>query len=186
MAFFEGLVETEDGVPVAAVRIGGESFYVIDDQGFRRHVDAQPIDRAVLAQFLGQAVSRALGASGTPARVADAPGGVEARRELEAHRALGRVYTLRTDPLRAAAHYRRLTEIEKELARRAEYQAMFTQAETEAQEAAAQAAAAGRVSRTSRQERGGRYAYSCHRDEHFRRSARAAAGWFRVKRLIHS
>ncbi len=54
MAFFEGLVETEDGVPVAAVHIGGESFYVIDDQGFRRHVDAQPIDRAVLAQFLEQ------------------------------------------------------------------------------------------------------------------------------------
>lgn len=54
MAFFEGLVETEDGVPAAVVNVGGESFYVIDDQGFRRHVDAQPIDRAVLAQFLGQ------------------------------------------------------------------------------------------------------------------------------------
>ncbi len=54
MAFFAGLVETEDGAPVAAVTIGGESFYVIDDQGFRRHVDAQPIDRAVLAQFLEQ------------------------------------------------------------------------------------------------------------------------------------
>ena len=54
MAFFAGLVETEDGVPVAAVHIGGESFYVIDDQGFRRHVDAQPIDRSVLAQFLEQ------------------------------------------------------------------------------------------------------------------------------------
>ena len=54
MAFFAGLVETEDGVPVAAVNIGSESFYVIDDQGFRRHVDAQPIDRAVLTQFLAQ------------------------------------------------------------------------------------------------------------------------------------
>ena len=54
MAFFAGLVETEDGVSVTAVNIGGESFYVIDDQGFRRHVDAQPIDRAVLAQFLEQ------------------------------------------------------------------------------------------------------------------------------------
>lgn len=54
MAFFEGLVETEDGVPASAVNVGGESFYVIDDQGFRRHIDARAIDRAVLGQFLGQ------------------------------------------------------------------------------------------------------------------------------------
>lgn len=38
--------------------------------------------------------------------VADDPG------DREAHRALGRVYTLRNDHLRAAAHYRRLTEID--------------------------------------------------------------------------
>lgn len=54
MAFFEGLVETEDGVLAEVAYVGGESFYVIDDQGFRRHVDARPIDRVVLGQFLGQ------------------------------------------------------------------------------------------------------------------------------------
>jgi hypothetical protein len=54
MAFFEGLVETEDGAPVAVATIGGEDFYVIDDQGFKRHVEAAAIDRVVLAQFLEQ------------------------------------------------------------------------------------------------------------------------------------
>ena len=54
MAFFEGLVETEDGVKVEATTIGGEDFYVIDDQGFRRHVEAAAIDRFVLGQFLEQ------------------------------------------------------------------------------------------------------------------------------------
>ena len=47
MALFEGLVETEDGVKVEATTIGGEDFYVIDDQGFRRHVEAAAIDRFV-------------------------------------------------------------------------------------------------------------------------------------------
>jgi len=54
MAFFEGLVETEDGAKVETVLIGGEDFYVIDDQGFRRHVEAAAIDRVVLSQFLEQ------------------------------------------------------------------------------------------------------------------------------------
>jgi hypothetical protein len=54
MAFFEGLVETEDGVPVGVATIGGEDFYVIDDQGFKRHVEAAAIDKVVLSQFLGQ------------------------------------------------------------------------------------------------------------------------------------
>lgn len=45
--------------------------------------------------------------------------------------------TLTTVQVQEKELVRRLTEIEKELARRAEYQAMFTQAETEAQEAAA-------------------------------------------------
>jgi hypothetical protein len=54
MAFFEGLVETEDGAAVPVARIGGEDFYVIDDQGFKRHVEAAAIDRIVLSQFLEQ------------------------------------------------------------------------------------------------------------------------------------
>ena len=54
MAFFEGLVETEDGAPVAVTYIGSQSYYVVDDQGFRRHIEAGEIDRVVLAQFLTQ------------------------------------------------------------------------------------------------------------------------------------
>lgn len=54
MAFFEGLVETEEGLPVTVREIGGVSYYVIDDQGFLRHVEAAEVDRPVLAQFLAQ------------------------------------------------------------------------------------------------------------------------------------
>jgi hypothetical protein len=48
------LVETEDGVPVGVATVGGEDFYVIDDQGFKRHVDAASIDKVILSQLLGQ------------------------------------------------------------------------------------------------------------------------------------
>ena len=54
MTFFEGLIVTEDGAPVSVAHIGAESFYVIDDQGFRRHIDAAEVDRPVMAQFLAQ------------------------------------------------------------------------------------------------------------------------------------
>lgn len=54
MAFFEGLVETEDGLPVTVSTVGDTSYYVIDDQGFRRHVEAAAVDRIVLAQFMEQ------------------------------------------------------------------------------------------------------------------------------------
>lgn len=54
MAFFEGLVETEEGLPVTVREVGGVSYYVIDDQGFLRHVEAAEVDRPVLAQFLAQ------------------------------------------------------------------------------------------------------------------------------------
>jgi hypothetical protein len=54
MAFFEGLVFTEDGAEAPVVYIGADSFYVVDDDGFRRHVDAAEVDRAVLSQFAEQ------------------------------------------------------------------------------------------------------------------------------------
>lgn len=54
MAFFAGLIETEEGAPVDVVTVGESAFYVIDDQGFRRHVEAHDIDRVVLGQFLAQ------------------------------------------------------------------------------------------------------------------------------------
>ena len=54
MAFFEGLVVDEDGHPVSVVRLGEASYYVVDDSGFRRHVDAGDVDRLVLEQFVAQ------------------------------------------------------------------------------------------------------------------------------------
>jgi hypothetical protein len=54
MSFFEGLVVTEEGAPVSVAYIGTTPYYVIDDAGFLRHVEARPIDRVVLAQFTEQ------------------------------------------------------------------------------------------------------------------------------------
>lgn len=53
-ALFEGLVydEYDNLLPTAAV--GADAQYVVDDNGFRRHVDAETVDRQVLAFFLSQ------------------------------------------------------------------------------------------------------------------------------------
>lgn len=51
MAVFEGLVVDEEDRPVTIVSIGGEPFYVVDDDGFRRHIPAEMIDRQVLMIF---------------------------------------------------------------------------------------------------------------------------------------
>ena len=53
-AMFDGLVYDEyDNLLTTAV-VGGEAQYVFDDDGFRRHIDADGIDRQVLAFFLNQ------------------------------------------------------------------------------------------------------------------------------------
>jgi hypothetical protein len=52
MAYFEGLIETEDGTAVPVVTVGQTDYYVIDDAGFKRHVEAAAVDRVVLSQFL--------------------------------------------------------------------------------------------------------------------------------------
>ncbi len=48
---FAGLVVDEDGRPAESSFIGSEPCYVVDDAGFRRHIPAEQIDRAVLAQM---------------------------------------------------------------------------------------------------------------------------------------
>jgi hypothetical protein len=53
-AMFEGLVLDEAETPVATVEVGGEAQYVVNDDGFMRHVSAEDVDRQVLAFFLGQ------------------------------------------------------------------------------------------------------------------------------------
>lgn len=50
-ALFEGLIVDEFQNPVEVVYIGGEAFYVVDDEGFRRHVESSYVDRQVLQHF---------------------------------------------------------------------------------------------------------------------------------------
>ena len=50
-ALFSGLVADESGKPVEVATVGGESFYVIDDDGFKRHIETELVDRQVLEQF---------------------------------------------------------------------------------------------------------------------------------------
>jgi hypothetical protein len=48
---FAGLVVDENGNLAESAFIGNEPAYVVDDDGFKRHIPAEQIDRAVLNQF---------------------------------------------------------------------------------------------------------------------------------------
>jgi len=48
---FAGLVIDESGNLAESAFIGSEPCYVVNDSGFRRHIPAEQIDRAVLAQM---------------------------------------------------------------------------------------------------------------------------------------
>jgi hypothetical protein len=51
---FTGLVYNEDGRQLNAAAVGEEPFYVLEDDGFRRHIRARDIDEAVLKEIWGQ------------------------------------------------------------------------------------------------------------------------------------
>ena len=53
-ALFEGLVYDEFENLLTVVHIGDEAFYIVDDEGFLRHVNAEEVDRQVLGFFLEQ------------------------------------------------------------------------------------------------------------------------------------
>ncbi len=53
-AFFSGLIFDEQDRQVAVNHIGGEAFYVVDDDGFLRHIEAEKIDRQILTIFITQ------------------------------------------------------------------------------------------------------------------------------------
>jgi len=53
-ALFQGLVYDESGLLVETSVVGGEDHYVIDDDGFRRHINSEYVDRQVLELFLDQ------------------------------------------------------------------------------------------------------------------------------------
>jgi len=47
-ALFEGLVVDEYNRPVGLAYVGDEPCYVVDDDGFRRHIPSEQVDRQVL------------------------------------------------------------------------------------------------------------------------------------------
>ncbi len=53
-ALFENLVFNQQDEPAEVVRVGSEHFYVVLDGDFRRHVEAEVIDRQVLELLSAQ------------------------------------------------------------------------------------------------------------------------------------
>ena len=53
-AFFSGLVFDENDNPVETVMIGNESFYVVDDSGFKRHIESREVDERIIRLFTDQ------------------------------------------------------------------------------------------------------------------------------------
>lgn len=53
-AMFAGLVFDDQGNPAEIAYVGADACYVVDDDDFRRHVDAAQVDRAVLRFLRGQ------------------------------------------------------------------------------------------------------------------------------------
>lgn len=50
-AVFEGLVIDEFDRPTEVVYVGEDPCYVVDDQGFRRHILSESVDRQVLSRM---------------------------------------------------------------------------------------------------------------------------------------
>ena len=50
-ALFTGLIRDEADQPVETVMVGDTACYVVLDDGFRRHVEAETVDRQVLAML---------------------------------------------------------------------------------------------------------------------------------------
>ncbi len=71
-AIFEGLVVDENDQPVVVVMVGNEPCYVVEDNGFRRHIPSEQVDRQVLSaiaesiqgheEVLGEQAAKMLGA----------------------------------------------------------------------------------------------------------------------------
>lgn len=51
---FAGLVVDEDNRPVEIAWVGEEPCYVVDDNGFRRHIPSEQVDRQVLQMMRAQ------------------------------------------------------------------------------------------------------------------------------------
>ena len=45
---FTGLVFSEDDRPLSTAKVGEEWCYVLEDEGFRRHIRSRPVDESIL------------------------------------------------------------------------------------------------------------------------------------------
>lgn len=54
MPLFAGLVSDEAGQPVDTAMVGNAPCYVIEEDGFRRHIDAEAVDRQVVEMLRDQ------------------------------------------------------------------------------------------------------------------------------------
>ena len=53
-ALFAGLIYDEANNLVETAFVGTEAHYVVDDNGFRRHISTDEVDRQILSVFLEQ------------------------------------------------------------------------------------------------------------------------------------
>lgn len=51
---FSGLIYDENGQQVASGYVGSEAQYIVDDDGFMRHIDSEKVDRQILSVFIQQ------------------------------------------------------------------------------------------------------------------------------------
>jgi hypothetical protein len=56
-AVFEGLVYDEEGRSLAVTLVAGAAHYVVEEDEFHYHVEAEPIDREVIGVFRDEAVA---------------------------------------------------------------------------------------------------------------------------------
>jgi hypothetical protein len=53
-ALFAGLIQDQEGNPVDVVLVGNVPNYVVEDAGFRRHVESEAVDRQVIEMLREQ------------------------------------------------------------------------------------------------------------------------------------
>jgi hypothetical protein len=57
-AVFQGLVIDENEQVVTSTKLGGDAYYVVDDDGFQRHIPSEDVDRQVLQVLKEQVLSQ--------------------------------------------------------------------------------------------------------------------------------
>ena len=53
-AFFSGIIFDENDNLIETVTVGNETFYVVDDDGFKRHIDSREVDEKIFRYFTDQ------------------------------------------------------------------------------------------------------------------------------------